>query len=611
MRHLIYSILILCVLPLYTWAQSDEVKFSSSGGVYSKAFSLTLKCQNSNHQIRYTLNGAVPDNHSILYSEPLMLNNSLKSNSNIYRIPISPENEFYLPDSVMKGIVIRAAAFDNNGNQVSPVVTQSYFISALGCDLHGLPVVSICTDSLSLFAHDTGILVPGDLFNPDHIDLPGNYSQHGRDWERTVNVEYYDTYNCGFNQTAGLRTHGGPITRRAQQKGLKIYAREEYGKKNFKFKIFEESETDKFKHLILRPFNNSCTPAGIQDWLANHIAEPLNFGNTDSRPVTLFLNGEYWGIYFIEEKIDERYLESHYGVDLNNVNIIAQWAESEAGTSDEFYSLYFSLAEADLTDSAQYIYFSKKIDIPNIIDYYLFELFSANRDWPINNVRCWQVPGEPWRWVFYDGDWCLTFSDFDVYGNATYSGELSWPTSGWSTLFFRKLIENTSFKNQFITRLEQVNKKYFSYKRTKPYLNRIYNALKDEIPQQSYRFNNPKSIKEWEEWCQTIDKFLSEREEQFWLETKQFFHLKEDEISSVTCYPNPMRQGNHLNLQIATDDDCTVWVSVYDMNGRFTDGQYLFLLKGDNTVRLNMDFLSGIYFIKMGSFTKKVIVINP
>ena len=168
MRHLIYSILILCVLPLYTWAQSDEVRFSSSGGVYSKAFSLTLKCQNSGHQIRYTLNGAVPDNHSILYSEPLMLNNSLKSNSNIYRIPISPGNEFYLPDSVMKGIVIRAAAFDNNGNQVSPVVTQSYFISALGCDLHGLPVVSICTDSLSLFAHDTGILVPGDLFNPDH-----------------------------------------------------------------------------------------------------------------------------------------------------------------------------------------------------------------------------------------------------------------------------------------------------------------------------------------------------------------------------------------------------------------------------------------------------------
>ena len=605
------ALLFCLLLPSWLMAQNNEVQISPKGGVYAAAFPVSLTCPNSNLQIRYTLNGAIPNGNSALYSEPLILNNNLKSHSDIYKILISPENEFYLPDSVIKGIVVRAAAFDNSGNQVSPVVTQSYFIRSLGCDLHKLPVVSICVDSLSLFAHDTGILVPGDLFNPDHVDLPGNYSQHGRDWERIVNVEYYDSYNCGFNQTAGLRTHGGPVTRRAQQKGLKIYAREEYGQKNFNFKIFKESKIDKFKHLILRPFSNSCTPAGIQDWLANHIAEPLNFGVTDSRPVTLFLNGEYWGIYFIEEKVDERYLESHYGVDHNNVNIIAQWAELEAGSSDDFYSLYYSLADADLSDSAQYNYFAEKIDIPNIIDYYLFELFSANRDWPINNVRCWQVPGELWHWVFYDGDWCFSFADFDVYANATFSGSMSWPTSGWSTLFMRKLFESPSFKNQFITRLEQINKKYFNYKRTKPFLNKICNILRGEIPQQSYRFNNPKNINEWEKGCLDIDRFLLGRENQFWIETKEFFHLKEDDITSVTCYPNPMRQGRNLNLQINTESECTVWVSVYDLNGRFAYGQYFFLQKGDNTVQLDMDFLSGIYFIKMGSFTKKVVAINP
>ena len=104
---------------------------------------------------------------------------------------------------------------------------------------------------------------------------------------------------------------------------------------------------------------------------------------------------------------------------------------------------------------------------------------------------------------------------------------------------------------------------------------------------------------------------MSERENRFWIETKEFFHLKEAEISSVTCYPNPIRQGNNLNLQIATDEDCTVWCSVYDLNGRFIHGQYFFLPKGDNKVQLNMEFFSGIYFIKMGSFTKKVVIINP
>ena len=606
------SLLLFCLpIPCWLQAQDSELRFSPEGGVYAVAFPVTIACDNPNVQIRYTLDGGSPDRNAMLYSGPLTLNSGMRPKSDIYKIPISPDGLFYLPDSVVKGIVIRAAAFDNSGNRVSPVVTQSYFIGSIGCDLHGLPVVSLCADSLALFDHDTGILVPGALFDPEHVDLPGNYSQHGRDWEREVNVEFYDAGNKGFNQTAGLRTHGGPVTRRAQQKGLKIYAREEYGQKNFKYRIFEESPTDKFKHLILRPFSNSCTAAGIQDWLANHIAGPLNFGVTDSRPVILFLNGEYWGIYFIEEKVDERYLESHYGVDRDNVNIIAQWAELEAGSSDEFYSLYYWLNDADLSDTAQYAYFSGKIDVPNIIDYYLFELFSANRDWPINNVRCWQTPGGPWRWVFYDGDWCLTFADFDVYGNATHIGEMVWPTSGWSTLFMRKLFENTTFKNQFISRIEEVSKKYLTYKRTKPYLDRIRKTLKDEIPQQSHRFNNPKNMAAWEQACSEIDRFLFGRENRFWLETKAFFHLKEDGITSVTGYPNPMRSGSPLNLRIAADDDCTVRVSVYDMNGRYTCGQYCFLLKGDNTVRLNMDFLSGVYIVKAGAFTKKIVVANP
>ena len=610
-KSLIINIILIFCFSVPVWAQSDEVRFSSNGGVYSKAFSLTLKCQNSSHHIRYTLNGSTPDQNSLLYTNPLLLNNDLCSRSDIYKIPISPENEFYLPDSVVKGIVIRAAAFDSQENRVSPVVTQSYFIRSLGCDLHSLPVISICTDSLSLFAHDTGILVPGDLFDPEDLDHSGNYAQSGREWERLVNVEYYAERNNGFNQLAGLRTHGGIRARRAQQKGLKIYAREEYGKKNFKYKIFEESDLKKFKHLIIRPFRNACSPAGINDWMANHIAAPLNMGTTASRPVVLFLNGEYWGIYFFEEKVDERYLESHFEVNPDSVNIISSWGTVEAGTSDSWFSLYYWLMTADLSDPAQYSYFANKIDIPNIIDYYIFELFSANWDWPNNNVRCWQTMDDgPWRWVFYDGDCCLDNLEYDVYMMATFLGEY-WSSSEWATLFFRKLLENETFKNQYLTRLEEVNKKYFTYKRTKPYLKQIIRLLEDEIPHQSQRFNNPQNEREWKRYCREIDLFLSERENRFWIETKEFFHLKEAEISSVTCYPNPIRQGNNLNLQIATDEDCTVWCSVYDLNGRFIHGQYFFLPKGDNKVQLNMEFFSGIYFIKMGSFTKKVVIINP
>ena len=609
MKKFTINILLVFCFAFPLWAQNIEVQISPKGGVYTEAFPVTLTCSNSSYQIRYTLNSATPDMNSTPYSSPLPLNKGMCSKSDIYKILISPEDEFYLPDSVTKSIVIRAAAFDGQGNRVSPVVTQSYFIGALGCETHGLPVVSICADSLPLFAHDTGILVPGDLYDPESIEQPGNYSQHGREWERMVNVEFYDTENSGFNQIAGLRTHGGHFTRRAQQKGLKIYARDEYGKKNFKYKVFEDSDIEKFKRLVLRPFNNACTPAGIQDWLSNHIAAPLNMGVTASRPVTLFLNGEYWGIYYLEEKVDERYLESHYDVDPDDVNIIAQWSELEAGSSDEFYSLYYSLRDADLSDSAQYSYFSEKIDIPNIIDYYLFELFSANCDWPINNVRCWQVPGGQWHWVFYDGDWCLTNGRFDVYENATYTGYMSWHTSEWSTLFFRKLIESETFKKQFLERLEQLNSSCFNYKATKPFLMQIQQQLNDEIPQQSQRFNNPKSQSEWKKFCLDVDDFLTKREIQFRRQTLDFFHLGDNSVTHLTCFPNPAREGDPLYILVESESDNIERLEVYDLNGNTVLIQHLFLQKGENLIPLEMIDHKGVYIAKVGNETCKVTIL--
>ncbi len=605
---LIVSTLLLLLLTAPCLAQEASVVFSPQGGIYAKTFPVTIHCENPAWHIRYTLNGATPDMHSRRYTAPLTLGPELYSQSDIYKIPNALEEDFYLPDSVLKCIVIRAAAFDGQGNRVSPVVTQSYFINALGCDFHGLPVLSLCTDSLSLFDYDTGIFIPGAHYDPDVPEMIGNYDMHGRAWERRANVEFYETKKQGFNQVAGLRAHGAS-GRRAQQKGLQLYAREEYGNKSFKYKLFDETDLKKFKHLVLRPFGHSGTPAGVHDWLANQLASKLNISFMASRPVVLFLNGEYWGIYFIQEKPDERYIESHYGIDHDSVNVISYWYEAQSGSNFPFLFLYYWLQDvADLSDPAQYAYFCTKVDIPNLIDYYIFELFSANWDWPTNNVRCWQPINGPWRWIFFDGDCCLDFQEFDVYANAIYTGPDTYPSSTWASLFFRKLLESDPFKNQFITRLKEVIPKHFTYKRTKPYLDKIILLLKDEVPRQVHRFNRPQSIKERNHYCQNIDAFLGARENQFMNLTKNFFHLSDKGISTMLCYPNPLPKGERLSLRITADHDCSPWVSVYDLHGRYHYAQYLFLTEGENTVTLPMNLPSGMYLVKIGTISQKVIV---
>ena len=223
------SIISLVLLSLNALAQNEKVTFSHAGGFYEDSFSLVLSNANPQNAIRFTTNGNCPTAQSQLYSEPLPMNESLYSHSDIFTIPIAPDSLMFYPSSVQHCIVIRAAVFDNNDNCISDVVTNSYFIRSLGCDTHGLPAISICSDSLGLFDYENGIMVPGASYDPHQAATTGNYYMTGDEWERQINFEFYETDNSGINQQAGLRTHGKK-TRRHQQKGLKLYARDEYGR---------------------------------------------------------------------------------------------------------------------------------------------------------------------------------------------------------------------------------------------------------------------------------------------------------------------------------------------------------------------------------------------
>ena len=465
-------------------AQNDTVIFSAKGGFYEESFSLQLYNVLTQNHIRYTTNGNRPDAQSPMYSDSLLLDESLYSKSSIYTIVNCPENEFYLPDSVQHCILIRAAVFDENDSCVSQVMTNSYFIHALGCDTHGLPVVSLCADSLDLFDYHRGIFVPGGWWSASLPNWTGNYFNKGRNWERRCNVEFYEQDNKGINQEAGLRTHGG-ASRRFQQKGLKLYARKEYGKKRFKHSFFDDTPTSNVKHFCLKPFRcSNWLQTGLNDALCSRVARQLNVEVMGTRAVVVFLNGEYWGIYYLEEASDEHYLEDHFGIDPDQCNIIKNWNTLEAGDDTQWQELYTWVEHSDLSDSTEYEYFCSKIDMHNFIDYLVFELYSANVDWPANNVRCWQSGDRKWRWMFYDGDGCF-FRDWDVFANIMDTSNNLGPSNATSTLFYRKLLENKDFQEQFHSRFEELMMNKLNYSQTGPVLAALREQIRSEVPYQS------------------------------------------------------------------------------------------------------------------------------
>lgn len=578
---------------------ADTIMFSACGGFYDDVFSLELTCGNPQNHICYTTDGCDPTPQSPRYTGPLVLDERMYSKTDIYKIPNCTEDQFFVPDHIDHCIVIRAAVFDDDGQCVSETRTNSYFISALGCDLHGLPAVSLCVDTADLFDYNKGIFVPGVHFDPENPRWTGNYFEHGKAWEREANFEFYEYDNSGVNQRCGVRTHGGN-GRRFHQKTLKVYAREKYGRKHFKHNFFPNIALGKFKVLVLRPFLSGN--GGCEDYICNKLAQQLDLDFMADRPSIVFINGEYWGIYYVKERPDEHYVEGHYGIDPDSVNIQRNWwGRVENGNSDNYKALQQWTKNADLTDPEQYAQLGELIDIDNFIDFYLLELFVANFDWPANNVRFWQSGDRKFRWMFFDGDSGFEFLDYDIFARATCVDDENYQVSSF---FFRTLLESPLFQRQFADRFNQLIISVFSYDQTKPILDSIYQLLEPEAHRQFERFDPPESFypSTYEVWSEKhmeiTNHFLRERPQH------NFLSMKTPDVHAIHCHCDT--QGNVV-LQVEAGSFGSDEVDVFNLRGTLAYSQACMLACGENVLLLHADIPTGVYLLKIGDVAIKMI----
>lgn len=575
----------------------DTLVFSVTGGFYDEVPTLELRCGNPNNHIRYTINGGDPTAQSRLYTGPLTLDERMYSKSDIFKLRNCPEDQFRKVDAVDHCIVIRATVFDEKDEFASETYTNSYFIRALGFDSHGLPVVSLSVDSVDLFNHDYGIFVGGVNFDPENPRWSGNYYQRGKEWERWANFEFYEFDNTGVNQQCGVRTHGGN-GRRFQQKTMKVYARKKYGQQRFEHKFFDNLSIDHFKTLVLRPFLSSN--GGCEDYICNRIAQQLDLDFMADRPSVLFLNGEYWGIYYVKEKPDEHYVEDHYGIDSRDVNLQwGWWGNVKNGSPEKYKELQDWISKSDLAVPSQYAHIDSIIDIDNFIDYYLLELFVANFDWPVNNVRFWQAGDGKFRWMFFDGDSALENLEFDVLANATRDDVENYKVSSY---FFCKFIKSPQFQKKIADRFNQLIVTSFASKNTIPILDTIDNLLDAEAHRQFERFDPPESFYPsryavWKEAHMKMTRdFLRERPKQ------NFLSLPRPKITDMKWF----HKDNAVFLQMESENFGSEKIRVFDLNGKRLYTQSCVLAPGSSAVRIGTVLPSGLYIVKISDCYAKV-----
>ena len=465
------------------FTETKTVVFSHPSGFYGSKFTLKLG-GDSKYTIRYTTNGNEPVSTSKKYSDAEGIKITDKGSM------IGAED---------KVTVVRAAAFMGT-TKVGETVTATYIVNEDYKNFKdyyaNIAVVSITTDKKNLYG-DTGIFT--------------NYTEHGRQTERPAHVEFFDSDGtAGFSVDAGMRVYGG-TSRGAPQKSLKLVARKEYDPENGKFKYAmlpdsvnsEGVVVDRFDSFILRAGGNdnlfgSSRNTLLRDALVHMLAGKMgNIAFQAYRPVVVYINGMYWGLYNLRDDTDNDYIEQHYGIPKDNVAIIAYGHENgewfykiDEGTEADLESYKYMLsyiANTDMAISANYASACQKLDMDNFMKYIAVNVFANNRDWPHNNVRAWMHEGK-WRFVLKDIDY--SWGIYDLPGQTenviaeeiAHSENVLRGRAGEISAAFASLMKNKTFKTQFLALVDEMVNNYFSAKTSKALIDDMVARMSPEFP---------------------------------------------------------------------------------------------------------------------------------
>jgi len=452
--------------------------FSLPGGFYATGQSITLSAGEPGGQIRYTLDGSIPGPASALYAGPI---------------------------AVTRPSVVRARVYAPD-KMAGPTVTQTYLVGVAT----DLPVVSLATAPAHLWDDTIGIYVKGTNGIPGRCsEEPVNWNQK---WERPASIEMYENGERVVAQDVGFEIHGA-CSRLRDQKSLEIKARRTYGAKDIKYPFFQDKPIKSYKRLILRNSGND-EDILFRDLVQQYIVKDMmDIDYQAGRPVVVFLNGEYWGIHNLREKADEAWPEQNYGLDKDTdfdffTQNDAEDAALDAGSRDAWDALHTFVANNDLSVPANYDYVASQVDIDEFMNYFIVELYGNNLDWPHKNIRYWRAyDGGKWRWVLYDLD--LATDEEQIEDNILSKiVNVADPAAAYQTLLFRKLMENTAFRDEFVQRFAGHINITFDPARVEGFIGAFQSRIASEVPAHIARWGRPASISAWHGYVDGITRLF-------------------------------------------------------------------------------------------------------
>jgi hypothetical protein len=456
-----------------------QPEFSHDAGFYNNAIQLTLSTDLTEASIYYTTDGSEPSTFSDIYTDPITI----------------------ISTAVIKAKTIDPLYFE------SETVTKTFFIN----ENRPLPVFSISTEPENLWGEDGIYEENFDREIPIYIEM---YEKNGEfAFGHNAGAEVFGSGSAGFDQ-----------------KSLAIFFRGRYGVGELQYRLFPDLLFVEYESFVLRNGGNDWWSTLIRDALtSNGLMEGANVDYQEYRPAIVHLNGEYWGIHNIREKVNEHFIRDHYYISADDLDMLEYKEvvrpEIIHGDLEHYNMMIDYLKNNNLVDEKNYEYVTSLIDIDNYLDYQVIEIYCANIDWPANNNKFWRPKSADgkWRWILYDTDtgyglwddwwaegtpgWQLDHVDHAT--NEEGSVEEGWPNPPWSTFIFRSLLKNNSFKLKFINRFADYLNTRLSSQKVLNEIDEFYAGIESALPQHLERWERSQVDYYYE--LNKLKRFASER----------------------------------------------------------------------------------------------------
>lgn len=448
----------------------DLPVLSHQSGFYPAPLTVTVTHPAAGAVLRYTTDGHTPTATSPVYFSPIRLDSTT---------------------------VLRVRAFKEEslpGN----TLTATYLLD----EQTGLPVFSLVTDPENFFSDTSGIYVAGSngiLANCS--TAPRNWNQ---DWERPVELEMFEANRLSaFKVSTGVKIYGG-CARLYAEKSLAFYFRDEYGFGKLHYRLFPDLPITEYNNFVLRSSGQDWWRTMFRDGMVQTlIKQGMKVDYQEYRPSILFINGQYWGIHNIREKLNEHYVAARFGINPDSVDLveISKGITANNGDLVAYNAMISFLSANSLSVASSYDYITSIADIDEYIDYTIAEIYAANGDWPGANMKLWRErkPAGKWRWMVYDLD--FTFGgnaegqyNTNTLAQATATNGPNWPNPPWSTLMLRRLLENSGFKNEFIQRFAVHLNTTFEKDHIIAVIDSLAQGIASEIPRHKFRWPQSLSI---------------------------------------------------------------------------------------------------------------------